>query len=254
MSDCAVCTKHQHQPDDDRCTPECRTRQATEGNVCRNCAQQIRNNLDTIPDCYALSEEPNYPNRAGDGRSKAFPLPGGTEWIDYRSGVDFQQLDSWIDCWCDHYGLAGPKTRDLTNQIGWLRAHLTTATTHPAINDFAGEMSSLARRGLAIIGALPERGQRIPCPTDQCEGTLRVRASQLEDVVRCKRCGIERSSAQLLTIAMHSASWVPLQVAAETVGRSSSTVWRWAERGKINRTKDGYWLPDVIAYATRRSA
>jgi len=95
---------------------------------------------------------------------------------------------------------------------------------------------------------------RAGCPTDDCGRTLRVRVVELEAVVRCKSCGIERSSAQILVIAGHSEAWVPGETAAMVAEVSLATIKRWAQGGHIEREHGRYWLPSVREYKAKRGA
>ena len=254
MTTCAICTRHRHLPDDD-CTTDCTVREADLGIICSRCAQRIRSDLDTLIDTWALTEDPNFPGQASGGtRAKTSPLPGGTEWMDWRQGSDlFGVLTTWVRDWCETYVLAGPKRADLTSLTGWLRAHLPhAANSHPAIDDFADEIRTLAQRGRRLAGEVPERGQRVPCPTDDCTRTLRIRTADLEETVRCRSCGIQRTSGQILLIASRSDSWVSSQIAADVVGVNTTTIQRWAKSGQVKKDQGLYWLPDVRARAAKR--
>ena len=175
MIQCAICTRHPHAPDDD-CTDDCRTTEADLGIICTRCADRIRRDLDALVDAWAATENPAFPGgSSGDGRAKSSPLPGGTDWMDFRQGADlFGILGTWVRDWCDVYALKGPKYSDLTSITGWLRAHLPhAANSHPAIDDFADEVRKLAQRARRLAGEVPDRGQRVPCPTDDCGRVLR---------------------------------------------------------------------------------
>lgn len=256
MLECVICARHPHLPDTE-CSRDCRSRDADLGTICTGCAQRIRDDLDTLVDAWAATESPAFPGgSSGDGRAKSSPLPGGTDWMDWRQGAElFGVLTTWVRDWCDIYALAGPKRGDLTSVTGWLRAHLDhAANSHPAITDFADEIRRLAQRGRRLAGEVPDRGQRVPCPTDDCGRTLRVRVVELEAVVRCKSCGIERSSAQILVIAGHSEAWVPGETAAMVAEVSLATIKRWAQGGHIEREHGRYWLPSVREYKAKRGA
>ena len=256
MTDCAICTKHHaHEPDDD-CTPQCAVVPADCGVICSGCRDRIGQGLDLVVECWALTEDPGFPTAGGEGRSKSRPLPGGDEWMDYRSGVDvFGKLGSWCQDFAETFELSGPMDGTLTGITGWLRAQLPrAAATHPAIGDFAAEVAALANRGMRIAGMTPERGSRVPCPTEECTGVLRVRTAVLEEMNRCRRCGIERATAQLLAIASRADAWVPADTAAEVARVSVATVRRWAAAGHVERVDGRYWLPSVREYAAFKLA
>jgi len=256
MLECAICTKHPHEPDED-CTGECVVTDADLGIICTKCAQRIRRDLDALVDTYSLTADPAFPGgSSGEGRARSAPLPGGTDWMDWRQGSDmFGTLTSWIRDWCDVYALAGPKRADLTSITGWLRAHLPhAANSHPAITDFASEIRTLAQRGRRLAGEVSDRGQRYPCPTDECGRTLYVRMDDLEAYVHCPRCDVSRKAAHLLALAVRADAWVPEQSAADAVMVSVSTLKRWAKADHVQREAGKYWLPSVREYAATRRA
>jgi len=257
MIACQICTRHPHNPVDDH-TDACHEVEADLGIICSKCAQSIRRNLDSLVDTWALIEEPGFPGGStGEVRSKSSPLPGGTEWMDYRQGhILLGTLTAWARDWCETYALAGPKRGDLTSLARWLRAHLSSAAnSHPAVDEFAHEVRQLAQRGRRLAGEVPDHGQRVPCPTDDCTRTLRVRTAELNELVRCKGCDVQRSTAQLLAIAARADAWVPADTAADVAGVTVSTLNRWAATGKVQREAGRFWLPSVREYkAARMSA
>lgn len=257
MLECVICTKHPHEPGAE-CTDHCISVEADCGVICTRCQNRIRANLDAIVDAWAATEQPAFPGgSAGEGgRTKSQPLPGGTDWMDWRQGDDlFGVLTSWVRDWCDVYALAGPGRPDLTSLTGWLRAHLPhAANSHPAITEFADEVRSLAQRGRRLAGEVSDRGQRYPCPTDNCTRTLRIRTADLEASVHCPSCGITRNTAHLLALAVRADAWVPAETAAEVAGVKPAAIRKWAQAGKIERENHRYWLPSVREYAATRSA
>ncbi len=251
MLECVICTTHPHEPTAE-CTPDCRSADADLGIICSPCAQRIRRDLDALVDAYALTTEPAFPSGSGgDGRAKTSPLPGGTEWMDWRQGADLLgTLTSWTRDWMETYALAGPKYSDLVSITGWLRAHLPhAANSHPAVDDFASEIRKLANRGRRLTGEVRDNGQRIPCPTDDCTRTINIHTADLDQHVRCKGCGIERTAGQVLLIAARSDAWVPIQTAADVTGRNPTTIRRWIKSGKLEHNNGRVWLPTARALA-----
>ena len=248
--ECIICTRHTHTDDDDDKHDRCHITPADCGVICTGCKNRIAQGLDLLVECWALTEIPGFPTPGGEGRSKSRPLPGGDEWLDWRSGIDLGKLGSWCEDFAETFELKGPTDGTLTGITGWLRAQLPrAAATHPAVGDFATEVAALANRGMRIAGMTPERGSRVPCPTEDCSGVLRVRTAVLEEMNRCRRCGIERATAQLLMIASRAEAWVPADTAAEVARVSVATVRRWAAAGHVEREDGRYWLPSVREYA-----
>tara|TARA_R110000868_G_scaffold57162_2_gene176812 strand:+ start:2309 stop:3091 length:783 start_codon:yes stop_codon:yes gene_type:complete len=253
---CTICTRHQHKADETECTPQCVVVPADRGVVCNGCHDRMRQGLDLIVETWALTDEPGFPTPGGEGRAKSRPLPGGDEWIDWRAEVP-AKLASWCQDFAEFLDLHGPtaphESAVLTAITGWLTAHLSSVSNrHPAVDDFATEVQELANRGTRLAGMTQEKKSRVPCPTDGCGFEMRIRASQLEEWTRCKRCGIERTSAQLLYIAARADAWVPLQVAVDVSGIPESTIKRAALADKIPREKGRYWLPSVMEFSDAR--
>lgn len=276
MLECVICTKHPHEPGAE-CTPlcievpqskgktkvihrhahevdcntDCHTADADLGIICSPCAQRIRKDLDALVDTYTLSAKPPEATGHGERSASTHPLPGGTEWLDWRQGSDlFGVLTTWTRDWMETYALAGPRRGDLTSITGWLRAHLPhAANSHPAIDDFANEIRDLANRGRRIVGEVKDNGQRIPCSTDHCTRTVHVHTADLDQRVRCRSCGIERTAGQILLIASRSEAWVPIQTAADVTGRNPTTIRRWIRTGKLEHNNGRVWLPTARALA-----
>ena len=275
MIECAICTKHPHDPADDctpfcievpqpkgktkvlhrhlpdaDCTSECRSREADLGIICSSCAQKIRDDLDTLVDSWAATEDPAFPGgTSGDGRAKSSPLPGGTDWMDWRQGADlFGVLTTWVRDWMDIYALAGPRRGDLTSITGWLRAHLDhAANSHPAIDDFADEIRKLAQRGRRLANGDVDKAQRVQCPTDDCGRWLRVNAHDPEAHIRCKACGTDWTSGRLILVGMSAnvEVWLDPEAASEATGKDPSTLRKWARAGKIERSHGRYELHSI---------
>lgn len=246
MTECHLCAKHDHQPDADH-TNQCIQREADVGQVCRKCLTRIAHNLDMILECWALTTIPPWPTQGGDGRAKTQPLPGSTEWIDYRHGAAmFGALTAWIDCWVDTLNLPGPKTKDLANLIGWLRRHLEHAAhDHPALQDFAAEISQLARRGRTMAGLTQHRGLEVSCPTDDCGHTIRVDARDQDAEVTCKHCKRTWSAATLLNLTNYHDAWVDVDTASRATKVPEATLRRWAKAGKVERRRGQYRLESI---------
>jgi len=253
---CTICTKHQHKPDEPECTPQCVVVPADRGVVCSGCLTRMSQGLDLIIETWALTDEPGFPTPGGEGRAKSRPLPGGDEWISWRTEVP-HVMASWCDDFAESLGLHGPtatETTALTAITGWITVHLPNVSkAHPALDVFATELAKLANRGMRLAGMTQEKLSRMPCPTDGCGYEMRIRASQLEEWARCTKCGIERTSAQLLAIAARSDAWVPGPIAAEVVRINEATLRRWAIAGHVERDGGKYWLPSVREYAATRA-
>lgn len=254
MSDCQLCTRHPHEPGQEH-TGECKTRRADVGQICRPCASRIATNLDSILECWALTAIPPWPTQGGDGRAKSSPLPGSTEWIDWRSGCWYRPIEnpddppallSWAQGIADHLNIPRNKRGDLTGLIGWLRTHLEDAAQgFPDMAGFAREIGNLAKRGRTIAGLINDRGLAVSCPTDDCSTTIRVNAHDLDDEVTCKHCDRTWSAATLLNLAKYHDAWVDVETASRETKIPESTLARWAKAGKVERKGGQYRLESI---------
>lgn len=252
MSACVICQRHEHDEDQpDACTPRCRQREATEGQACPQCAQRIRDDLDSLIEAYALTDQPSTGARTGGARSSEPSLPGGTDRLNWRADDLFRTLTEWCRDWADRWTLTLP-SKHLTSITGWLRRHLPNALAHhPAIADFAAEISRLARTG-RVLAHLTDPGQLICCPGpggSGCGRRLRVNINDPDAVHRCRNCGTNWDAAWLLNLVHHidTPIWVDVETAANFTGVHESTLRRWAAAGKITRDHGCYDIRELVA-------
>lgn len=253
---CAICTDHSAHASGEKCLRDCVNVEADLGVICSRCAQRIRNDLDAILSSWLMTETPPTPIATG-ARTKETPLPGGTDWIDWRHGADvFDILGSWVRCFAEDYGTPEPTSGDLSTIVGWLRRELDhVANSHPAIEEFADEIHTLARRGMRLAGEIPPRRSRVPCPTQGCGKVMHLDIRDVERVNTCKRCEVSRSTAQILNLLVADPdAMVPLESAAMKSKVSEATIKRWARAGKVERSGGLYRLGSVLDYAALRAA
>lgn len=256
MSACVICQRHEHDEDQpDTCTPRCRRRETSEGQACAQCAQRIRDDLDQILECYALTNTPSTGVRLGGTRSTGISLPGGTDRMNWRASDLHNTLTAWCRDWAQTWNLALPTHPRRGTPVGvvtawFLRAHLRNAlATHPAIADFAREISQLARTG-RVLAHLTTPGQTIACPGpggSGCGQRLRVNIADPDAAHPCRRCGTNWDTAWLLRLAAHvdTPVWVDIEVAARVTGVSERTLRRWAAADRIRRDRGRYELRSI---------
>lgn len=234
MIECIVCICHDHKFGED-CNTACNVKEADRGVICDGCFMMMLRQLSEIVDDYALTENPGFPV-PGTGGSGSAPLPGGTARMSWRQSLADPRgiLGTWTRDWCDTYSLNGPKRHTLTDIVNWLRAHLSTAAnSHPAIEEFAAEIRTLAAQGRQLAGLAESHGQRLQCPADHndstCGRTLHIDIDRPEDEVHCVRCDSRWTTARLMAVAQHSPdAWVDGQAAAHLEHVPYSTLKRWA--------------------------
>jgi hypothetical protein len=222
--------------------------------LCQQCSTQIGETIDLIKKVWADTKNPRFPSPAGgETRSKARPLPGGDEWLDWRAAYEMKRtLAGWAAMFAETTNTVGPDKK-VTKLLDWLRTHYPAAANKRTDTAaFLQDLTTIAKRGNRVAGNTTDHGARFPCPTDECAGILRVNAREMTATTRCKQCGIERATAQILFIAANSDAWVPEETAAEVAQISRATLRRWAAGGNVDRNKGHYWLPSVREHATTR--
>lgn len=225
----------------------CNHREPIEGAACAICARRSRDSLNDILTAHALTDHPPGGTRTGGSRSAETSLPGGTDRMNWRAALP-SQLTTWARDWADTLTLSPPDA-NIASIIGWFHRHLPAALArHPAVEEFAGDMSRLARTGRVLAG-LTEPGQRIACPGPAgvgCGHRLRVNVAD-DSSQRCPRCGTTWDPAWLLHLAAHTDAdvWVDGEAAALASGVHERTLRRWARVGKIRRERGLYELRSI---------
>lgn len=250
MTGCARCTRHRPDPDGG-CTPRCHHPQpAGPGLVlCPACLADLRALCSELARLWCATATPQPGSRAAGGSER--PLPGGTEWLDWRTGTDLaRDLAAIADEWADaHPGTPGPTRPGVVQLLVWLRAHTDShgAATPTVVGDMA-VMASHVHRGRRLAGeANPSR--HIPCPGHtQDSGCGRRLAIDLHDPDRaldpCAWCGRSWTTAQLLRFGDRDV-YLDAEAVAATVGVSESTLRRWARRGLVRQSHSRYHLGDA---------
>ena len=235
---CDLCLRHPHEPGAEH-TDQCREREA-EGMCCNVCRIQIRDRIDSLTRSLEIVSVVTWETRAGDGRSSEPTLPGGTDRLDWLVSVR-ATITSWTRAFAEDWNMSGPKHGDDLSVLGWLRTHHEHACTdHPALAEFADEIRLLAETGEHMSGDVPV-GQRIICPTDDCETRLRV------DIH--KGCDRHWTTAHLMLMTLHTAddAWVDPEAASIIANVDTSTLRRWARAGHILRKNGLYELHSITA-------
>lgn len=255
MITCALCTQH-HLDDNGHCTSQCLHRQPDTGLVCGVCAQRVRDDLDDIA---AAWHADGAVATSSIGRTNNRPLPGGTEWIDWRQGADLRDcLGGWARVW--HEDMAADDATppswpgaDPGRLVAWLRHHFDTfGVTHEAIAEAAREWNQLAQRARRLLGDTPQ-GHIALCPglDTGCGRSLRVDMARPDDLIYCRGCGTEWTAGRLLVHA--GDGWVDAAAITEVMRISGSTLRRWATTGKVRRRGMTYSVADVRAHAETRT-
>lgn len=245
MTDCHICTRHVIVDGD--CSEKCRHREAHHGLLCGPCAQRIRDDLDAIVsaiDCVPPTHGPG----PGSGERA---LPGGSEWLDFQQGAELRAcLESWCRVW--HEDATTPEAAPVwprttvVDMCRWLRVMLETfGSGHEAIAEFAQELRDWGARARRLTGDLPS-GQVVPCP---CGRRLRVNAADMDAEVVCRGCGTRWSTRSLVIHAGDDDAWLDVEAMTEYTGLPRSTLHRWAQQGKVERSHGLFRIGSVREHA-----
>ena len=188
----------------------CRRRPPQHPHVCDGCRKRLHNTLAEIVDLYALLPGAMVPGSATGEKvsgTREAPLPLRVDPLDLSlplrgGGVvhdpDGDQtgmvpvvwtLDTWVRDWRDtlwpNHRLPAPTVATL---CGWLRNRLDDACDqHPAIAEFAGDITRVHTDLRRVLGLLPLR-HRLHAPCPQCD-MLTLYRDDGADYVECGSCG-----------------------------------------------------------------
>lgn len=180
--------------------------------ACRVCHSRADENLAALagPDglyaqlsaCMAPGSTPKD-GRAAGGRAAPLPVRLAPLDLAARGGV-VTVLQSWLVDWHETLGWSHPRWQgDLQGQLDQvvdaLRKNLDwAASSHPAFDEFAGEVSSLVRAcRRQVTGERPERRIAVSC---SCGGVLRVTVST--PGARCAGCGTQYDRVGVLDLPL----------------------------------------------------
>ena len=229
----------------------------TNRTTCTRCATRISRHLAEIVEFTALAYGELLPGQGGDGRSTERGLGVRIDALDLIAGFDvLPVLESWERLFREEWGLApwGPTTAlrgagqadqaaaYLTGTVGFLRAHLDRITEHPAVGDFAGEVSTCWQQARNAARRQPRQAWRVTCPADtddgECGEWLRVTGEDFGGEVTCRSCRTSWVTERLLWVVASSTEadmWVDVAAAVKHTGVPESTLRRWARQGKVKR-------------------
>lgn len=229
--------------------------------LCHRCQQRVRADLTTILVNYQASADPSL-TPLGTGTGAPHRIPGGTAWLDWRTGADtLPILKGWADDWSERYRLTRTP-RTWKPLLLWLLNNLTTAVDHPAIHDFREEIHTIARRSRRYAGESDPPRAKLYCPAitpqgEDCAATIWITTGDPHDPIRCRTCGAEWTRIQLEHIALNTQegpdAWVDCEAAARYAHVNETTVRRWARDGKVDRKGGLYNLKTLHAQRLERT-
>lgn len=225
--------------------------------ACQRCQIRIGKQLSDIVEYAAFAVHELLPGQGGDGRSTERGLGVRLDALDFIAGNDVLPiLESWERMWREEWSMApwGPTTAArgagqpdqatayLTGTVRFLRAHLERICEHPAVDDFAHEVSSCWHQARNAARRQPRQAWRVTCPTDtesgECGTLLRVTGEDFGGTVTCRTCRTAWHTERLLWVVASSTEadlWVDTDAAVRHTGVPESTLRRWGREGRIKR-------------------
>jgi hypothetical protein len=165
-------------------------------------------------------------------------------------------LESWERMYREEWGYApwGPTTLGrgqgqadqatayLTGTVAFLRGNLEKICGHPAVDDFAAEVTTCWHQARNAARQQPRQAWRVTCPADtdqgECGQMLRVTGQDFGQNITCRACGTSWPTERLLWVVASSKEadmWVDADAAARHTGVPETTLRRWGKQGRIKR-------------------
>lgn len=256
MTTCAICTRHPHEVGAD-CGEHCRGREIVAGLVCGVCRVRVADDLDAI----ARAWYAEAPVASGSGRGSERPLPGGTDFLDWKEGADLRDILGanarvWHEDMCAVMDPPAWPGNDPGRLVAWLRRHWDTyGVGHEAVAEFASDVRDLAQRARRLLGDTPA-GHVILCPGLEapCGRRLRVNVADPDELVRCRSCGTEWTTGRLLVHSGDGDGLLDAEAIHLIYGVPGSTLRRWAKTGRVRREGLRYAVADVREAMVARGA
>jgi hypothetical protein len=218
--------------------------------------------LRDVLEFYALAEGELTPGSSGGGRGSERGLGVRVAALDFLAGHDVVDvLVLWERDWRETYGLAedahaGRVLVTLSSCVRFLRDWLPRACdTHPAMDDFAREVSECWGLARAAARCAPATSQTITCPADHpkdetriCGYRIGVAADHVFGRVTCRRCGTEWHVPHLMHVAISTPGaefWADPEAAAGYFRVDVSTLRRWARADSIRREHGRYEMHSI---------
>jgi hypothetical protein len=207
---------------------------------CAGCVTSVDRMLAELLDLHALANHPAaLMPKAGEpgtgGARRDPPPPLDIDALDLAVGEHLLGvLESWERWWREAFTLTPygeatealprpyrPGNVTLMHVVGFLRTWWPRAAQvlEPPPDEFAQEVRGLHRGAVAALRLAEPAAWSIACPTDGCGNRLRVEHDGRDAVLRCHRCHVERTVAQLLNVARSEGRpcWVDAQTAARAL-------------------------------------
>jgi hypothetical protein len=234
----------------------------TAGYGCTECHERTSGHLGELVGWYDAAATLLLPGSStGGGRSTertigirvaALDIRNGREWIDvlhsWERVVREERQLAAVPLWSS---AADPTRATLVRLVAFHHAHLDWMMLRfPAVDEFADEVSRLARQGRALQPSGADSRFRVACPTDGCGRQITVGADDVAGNVICRHCGVERT-VEFLMRAAEGDHWADADALSVRFGVTTRTLRRWAASGDVRRRNGLYCVGDVLARGDR---
>lgn len=236
--------------------------------LCGGHYRGLDSHLHTLPKLYELLAKAHLSSGTAvsyGSRSAEKPLIINTRVVQHRGRI-IGGLAFHVAAYSKQHGLSDPAKYEVADMCQFLLRHLDWIVTTEDADDFTSNIADLHHDAKQLIW--PDRQQvrtRIPCPVDDCEGTLRPMTDKdtkersaddelLPAGLICTTCGWIVPAGEWRTLARdyHGMSGLMTEQSIELwaevnqIRLTGPTIRQWATRGHIGRhEKNGRTLYDL---------
>lgn len=277
---CPRCQRDDLDADTCATRPACVTHHGTHHldrwGVCTDCVVRVDTQLADILDLHALANAPAalHPpvgEHTASGVRRDPPAPVNLAALDLAIGADtLAVLEQWERWWREHWALTPygeatetlprpnrPTDRTLVHVVGFLRAWWPRAASvlDPPPDEFADEVRQLHTQAVVAMRLDEPRPWSITCPTDGCGKRLTVDHDGRDAVLRCPRCHVTRTLANLLLVARADGRpcWLDAEAAARALGVDPAHLGPMVRDGRIRARGHGQTRQYDIATNARQA-
>lgn len=241
----------------------CRRTRPEKGYTCQSCRTRTRRQLNDLPELYIRAGQELVPGAADGTRGSEPSIGVRLGALELRAGYDvLGVLGSWERIWREDFCLSEPPgpapSHDpvgttLLGVVRFLNVWLDRAAdSHPAFDDFAGEVAVSHAKAVDAARVRPRQAWVVSCPTDtptgRCGASLRVTGEDFGSAIACRRCHTMWDVMRLLHVAVHDAEatmWLPASEIELLYGVGERRLQRWAKAGLIRRDHGRYDVASV---------
>lgn len=153
-----------------------------------------------------------------------------------------------------------PLAEEIHAAINFAKTHADWSSDQPWIEDYSREIRELHQIGKIAARIQTDKSKRINCPADngenqQCGQLLKINDDDLGEIVTCRKCQTEWTTARLIAVALTDQSndvWLDVEAIAGYLGMTEKSVYQTIKKKSIARRGQLYNFKQILD--TRRTA